>query len=312
MERWKEELLPLLPTRVQKVLSEISESDRLLEIRLRADRPMQLVSEKHDRIVFAPGGEPMVAQEECAGILSTLCERSVYAWETELSNGFLTLPGGYRVGVSGRAVTGVDGKIRYTAINGFCIRIVREHIGAAAPLIPFVSERGQLLPTLLISPPNCGKTTVLRDLIRTVSDGENGLAACRVCVADERFELCGSGGGRAAFQVGCRTDIVSGMAKAAALERMLASLSPQVIATDELNTAEDASAVHRASGCGVTVLATAHAGGFKDLFLRESFRMLLQDWVFKRIVLLSDHPIGSVAAVCDGGGGELYRREEST
>ena len=310
MERWKEELIPLLPQSVQKVLHVIPDQDRVLEIRLREGKPMQLVLEDRDRLVYAPGGLPMMTQEECANLLSVFCDRSVYAWEQELSNGFITLSGGYRVGIAGRAVTDAERVTRFTSVNGFCIRIVREQIGAAIPTLSYVLERGKLLSTLLISPPNCGKTTVLRDLIRIVSDGLNGCTPQRVCVADERFELSGFSNGRFAFDLGTRTDVVSGIPKAEALERMLAAMSPQVIATDELNTDADAAAILRARGCGVTVLTTAHTGSFRELLMRKALSPLLSDRVFSRIVLLSDRPVGAVQTVYDADGTILYQREE--
>ncbi|MBR0081936.1 MAG: stage III sporulation protein AA [Clostridia bacterium] len=310
MERWKTDLLPLLPEPVRAVLTELTDDDPLLEIRLRAGRPMELVSERRDRLVYAPGGRPMLPEASFETLLTALCERSVYAWERELSNGFLTVRGGYRVGVAGRAIRSEEGTLRYTAVNGFCIRIVRERIGAARELLPFVTEHGVLCPTLLISPPNCGKTTLLRDLIRIVSDGAEGVRPHRVCAADERFELCGGANGATAFDLGMRTDVVSGISKPAALLRMLAALSPQVLATDELHTEADAAAIDRASGCGVIVLATAHAGSLSDLRRRKSLRRLLEAGTFSRIVRIGARPVGSVAWVSDADGAVLYRREE--
>lgn len=304
MERWKTELLPLLPKPIGAVLRELNDEDRLLEIRLRVGRPMELVTERGDRLVYAPQGKPLLPEDAFAPLLATLCGRSVYAWERELSNGFLTVPGGYRVGIAGRAIRTAEG-VRYTAVRGFCIRIVRERIGAAEPLLPYLIEDGALLSALLISPPNCGKTTVLRDLIRLVSDGTATLRAHRVCAADERFELSGAADGALPFDLGLRTDVVSGISKPEALERMLAALSPEVLATDELHTAADADAIDRASGCGVRVLATAHAGSFSDALRRPAIRHLLETGVFRRVIRLRREPVGTVGTVYDETGAIL-------
>lgn len=307
MERWKNELAPLLPKAVGAVLSELSDADRLLELRLRAGLPMQLVFDGYDRIVYASGGKPMLTEQGCAALLSRLCEDSVYAWETELSGGFLTVRGGYRVGIAGRCAVGADGKLRYTAVNGFCIRIVREVPGAAKAIVPYVTEGNRLLSTLLISPPNCGKTTALRDLIRTASDGLYGVRPMRVCVSDERFELSGACDGSRLFDLGARTDTVSGLNKADSLERMLTALSPEALASDELTVRADQEAIHRAGCSGVTVLATAHAGCLSDLQKREPTAKLLRDRVFSRIVLLGRTPrVGAVQCVWNADGTVLF------
>ena len=301
MERWQTELTPLLPGAVREVLAAVNEEDRLLEIRLRAGKPMELVLARGDRLVYAPGGGAMLPEEAFLPLLSAFCEHSVYAWEHELSQGFLTLAGGYRVGIAGRAIRS-DGGVRYTAVRGFCIRIVRECIGAAEGLLGHVVSNGELCSTLLISPPGCGKTTLLRDLIRLVSNGNGIVNPCRVCAADERFELGGAANGQCRFDLGVRTDVVSGIAKPDALMRMLAALSPQVLATDELHTEEDAAAIDRASACGVRVLATAHAADISDLYRRAPLRRLLENGTFSRIVRIQKHPIGSIAYVADAQG----------
>jgi len=305
MERWETELKPLLPAQVKEVLDGITERDRLLEIRLRAGRPMELVTAERDRLIYAPGGAPMLGEDDFERIVAQLCEHSIYAWEHELSEGFLTIAGGYRVGIAGRAIR-TDSGVRYTAVRGLCIRIVRECIGAGKTILPLLVSAGTLCSTLLISPPGCGKTTLLRDLIRLVSDGTDEVKPHRVCAADERFELCGSADGRCAFDLGARTDIVSGIAKQDALLRMLAALSPQVLATDELHTAEDAAAIDRASACGVTVLATAHAGSMQELRRRKPMRKLLEDGTFQRIVRIRNDPVGRVAFVADAEGTILW------
>ncbi len=311
MERWKTELLPLLPRAVQNVLNQIPEEDRLLEIRLRAEQPMQLVFAAGDRSVYAAGGRPMLTQGACMNLLSAFCEQSVYAWEQELSAGFLTIRGGFRVGIAGRAIRQENGSVRYTHVNGFCIRIVREVKDSARPMVPFLAEHGRVQSILLISPPNYGKTTVLRDLIRIVSSGLYGVPPMRVCVADERFELCGSFDGSNGFDLGTRTDVVSGLSKAEALERMLAALSPQVLATDELRTERDVEAIHRARACGVQVFATAHADTPDNLWKRSSLQRLKTDAIFDRIVLLGSSPIGSIRQIYDGAGHILRLMEKS-
>ncbi|MBQ9187803.1 MAG: hypothetical protein IJ138_00605 [Clostridia bacterium] len=312
MERWKEDLLPLLPNPIAEVLAAVENEDTLTEIHLRADLPMQLTFTDHDRLIYGPGRKPVLTSWDCEMLLAGLCQHAVYAWETELANGFFTINGGYRVGIAGRTIRDAAGQYRYAVITGFCIRIVREMKNAAIPLVPWVTGNGRILSTLLLSPPGCGKTTVLRDLIRIVSDGLCGILPQRVCVADERFELCGKYDGERRFDLGNRTDVICGMKKADALERMQAALSPQVMATDELIEKQDMDAIRHAKGSGVTILSTVHAGTLNDVKQKEVMRQMLADHVFDRYVLLSDRPNpGTVSSVWDTNG-DLWTENTAT
>ena len=308
MEQWKKELVPLLPHAVQEVLYAIEDDEMLTEIHLRADLPMQLTFVNRDRLVYATGGGPLLTKKDCEKLLSALCEHSIYAWEKELANGFFTISGGYRVGLAGRTVQQENGKMRYTSVTGFCIRIVRAVRDAAIPLLPYVTNNGRWLSTMLLSPPGGGKTTVLRDLIRLISTGTETISPLRICAADERFELGGSADGDRAFDLGPRTDLISGMAKADALERMLAALSPQALAVDELVDEHDMAAIRYARAGGVIVFATIHAGSITDLKHRAQTIKMTEDKVFDRYILLHQTKSpGTIKAVWDADGHEMTR-----
>ncbi len=170
MERWLKPWCGLLPRSVAEVLQNLDGSAALTEIRLRRDAPMELVFGPSDRIVYGNNGTAMTTEADLADVCARIQAFSAYAWENERRDGYLTVHG-CRVGLSGRMVRSADGVIGFSSVSGLCIRIVREAIDCAKPLLPHLNEDGNLLSALLVSPPGCGKTTLLRDLVRIASDG---------------------------------------------------------------------------------------------------------------------------------------------
>ena len=272
--------MPLLTEDMRQALTPLSLPD-IQEIRLRLNKPMEVVTASGSRLLYAPNGRPMLREGEQEQLLSAFCGHARYAWEKEIQQGFITLNSGCRVGVTGRIIpeTGAP-----AAVTGFCIRILRPVVGCGEEVLPALLEGGRLRSTLLYSAPGCGKPTLLRDLIRLISNGLSGASPHRVGVVDERFEIGGEGG--MAFDLGDRTDVLAGTQKGPGLLRLLSTMGPQVLAADELNLREDVAAVLEARSRGVTVLCTAHGGTFQELMHREGMQKLFENRTFDRYVRL--------------------------
>lgn len=296
---WTRVLLPLLPQQAAEALKKCP-LEQVQEVRLRLRQPMEVVMGGESRLFYAPNGRGMLLEKEVAPLLSAFCGKAVYAWEKELKEGFVTLPQGCRVGVSGR-IGGRDGLL--SPVTGFCIRIGRSVKGCALPILPKLLKDGQLLSTLLFSPPGGGKTTLLRDIIRLISRGEGGAVGQRVSLVDERYEISGDPVGEEGYDLGPRTDVLGGAPKGEGLLRMLSTMGPQVLAADELNFLEDTEGVLEARRRGVRVLCSAHGESLQGLIKRRGMETLWTERVFARFVLVEK--AGQSLRVFDGTGKEM-------
>ena len=204
-----------------------------------------------------------------------------------IRRGYVTAPGGFRVGICGTALPGEGDNLGIKDISSLSIRIPRLCEGAALPVLPGLLEEGRPVSTLLLSPPGGGKTTLLRDLVRLLSRGDGLAEPVRVALVDERGELAAVCQGRPQLEVGPHTDIMDGCPKALAVPMLLRAMSPQVIALDELALPEDVEAVRAAAGCGVVLLATVHAASVAELSARPLLRGVLESGVFRRAVVIA-------------------------
>ncbi len=289
-------IIKFLPTRIGNAVEGINNQvkKQLEEVRIRAERPLMVHWHGLDSCIDPEGGmcvgsNALIPDEgECRNFMENICRHSVYAVEEQLKYGYITLEGGFRIGLGGKAVM-EGGEVRtIRECMSFNIRIAREIKGCANKLIGNIKRNdGSIFSTILISPPQKGKTTLIRDAARQISNGI-GIKPHKVCVIDERSEIGSCTNGIPQMDLGIRTDILDSFPKDRGIMQALRSLSPEVIITDEIGGRADADAVEEAANCGVCIIATMHGCTPEDIRNRPALRALLDTSVFDRFVLLGD------------------------
>lgn len=304
----RQTFIQMFPQNMGTVLGKLNLNyEKLQEIRMRADRPLSVRWDGKEYFVKA-GGEATIYKEdgyvintqEITQTMEYISGYSLYAYEEELKQGFLTIQGGHRVGVAGKVLL-EHGKVKNIRHIAFLnIRLCHEVQGCADELLPYIMEDDKVYSTLLISPPGAGKTTILRDMIRQVSDGTGNGTGKNVGVVDERSELAGSYYGIPQNDLGSRTDILDGCPKAEGMMMMIRSMAPEVLAVDEIGTEEDMNAIRCAACCGCQIFATAHGSSVEDISSHPYLGQVYQEQIFDRYVLLNrNYHTGQIAAVYD-------------
>lgn len=295
---------------------------QLEEIRIRTNTDTLLIS--GGREYSLRDGDEITA-EVLEEILNRLLDYSYYAYEEELSRGYITIEGGHRVGICGR-VTLENGQVHLIKdISSLNIRRSREITGASEKILgavlspakapaesvpnagisagcgdekslvtsdlfgvcPSDADYGRMVVcnTLIISPPKCGKTTMLRDLARNLSN-----AGFRIGICDERSEIAGCYDGKTSYDLGPRTDVLDGCPKADGILMLIRAMSPDVVMTDEIGKPEDAAAIRSALSAGVKIITTIHGSSFEDA-AKSAVGSLITDHVFETLIFLSAQPV---------------------
>ena len=303
-------ILNVLPRSVRILLhKEQLQYEYLQEIKLRVEKPLLLIYRGEELILGGQRGKPyMVTKEDVREMLEYISNYSLYAYEQEMKQGFITIEGGHRIGMTGQAIV-ENGKVKNLKyISSINVRMSHEILGCADAVLPYITFNQNLYHTLIVSPPGCGKTTLLRDLIRQISEGNSWLPGLAVGVVDERSEIGGCYMGVAQNHLGIRTDILDGCPKAEGMIMLIRSMGPQVIAVDEIGTPEDVHAIEYAMHCGCKMLATVHAESMEELRKKPLFNRMIGEGRFERYILLgNDAHVGQIEGIFDNRGSLLYK-----
>ena len=275
----------------------LSVQAEVIEIRCRINRPLELNCGTRHFFMTDGGGVTddlerawVMSGDELRKMVSALTTGSYYALEAEIIQGYISLPGGHRVGFAGRVVhqAGKIQTIQY--ISSINFRIARRVAGIARPLLPLLWKDGRFLKTLIISPPAAGKTTMLREIIREFSYGapQLGIPGQHIGVVDERSELAGSYLGVPQLDLGPRSDILDACPKEEGVYLLLRSMNPQIIATDEMGREKDQQIIADIMNAGVSFITTAHARNLTEAMVRPGLRRILENGSVERLITLSN------------------------
>lgn len=292
-----EDILSVMPVYIKEILMNIEHIENIQEIRLKVDKPVIL--QISDREVITNYN---ITSENIKTILKKMSNYSIYSIEPELKQGYITINGGHRVGICGNCI--IENNIVKTIknVSSLNIRVCKEILGCSDKIMQFILEDKNVLNTIIISPPKCGKTTLVRDITRNLSDGMENfkLDGKKVCVVDERSEICACSDGIPQLKVGLRTDVLDNCPKSQGIMMAIRSMSPDVIVCDEIGTYDDIKSILAALNCGVNLITTIHGFGIEDLKSRDVFKEVLKNNVFKRAIVLSGRRgVGTVEYIYD-------------
>lgn len=291
-------ILEYFPNKIKKVLEqEISMKYEILEeIRIRAEKPIILKYSDFENII-----RYIISKEEILEILQSICENSIYSYQNQIAEGFVTVVGGHRIGISGSCVIENGKVININYINSLNVRITKQILGCSNIILKYILNlnTNSVFNTLIISPPGAGKTTILRDIIRQVSNGVkhmnfNGIT---VGLVDERGEIASLYKGVPQNDVGIKTDVIENVPKAIGMKMLIRSMAPKVIVADEIGNLDDVEIINYAVCSGCKGIFSAHGTDFEDIVLNPILNNLIINHIFENLIFLDAEKKGEIKEI---------------
>ena len=305
----EEKYLKFLPRQIKKfMLSSNVNLHNIQEIKIRIGKPLMILCDEGEIILRESAkGVYIITEADLREMMEYISNYSLYAYEDEMRQGYITIEGGHRIGLCGQVIV-ENGQVKNLRhISSINVRVSHEVKGCADKVLPYIIDNQNVYHTLIISPPRCGKTTLLRDIIRQISDGNPYVKGQTVGVVDERSEIGGCYKGVPQNQLGMRTDILDGCPKAEGMLMLIRSMGPQIIAADEIGTAEDVHAIEYAMHCGCKMIVTVHGKSLEEIKEKPVLGKLVKDHRFERYVVLGNQRgAGSVEGIYDENCRSIY------
>ena len=298
----EEKIIGIFPLTIGNLLKDRFLREQIYEVRIKIGKPI---------IVYSKDGESIInyisTKEDVKSMIQKISNYSLYAYEEDIRQGFITIKGGHRIGIAGECVMEKGDVKTIRNISSINIRICREIIGCSEKVMKYIVSGNRVYNTIIISPPRCGKTTILRDIARNISNGipKLGVNGRKVAVIDERSEIGACHFGIPQSDLGIRTDVLDNCLKKEGLIMAIRSLSPEVLICDEIGTKGDIEALMMAFNSGVNIITTIHGFTVEDLYKRKVFCDLLDNEILERAIILSNRRgVGTIESVHSLKGGE--------
>ncbi len=291
-----EELLRNFPSNIYEILKLKIENNDIEEIRIRVGRPI-ILKKANEEICIKYNITNLDIQE----ILQKICDNSIYAYQKEICEGFITIKGGHRIGVTGSVIIENKKIININYISSLNFRIARQKIDCSNCLLKYIIDikSNNIYNTLLIAPPGGGKTTMLRDIIRKISDGieEIKFNGKNVGLVDERGEIAAVYKGVPQNDVGIRTDVIDNISKSYGMKMLIRSMAPDIISCDEIGSDDDINAIKYAICAGVKGIFTIHGSNLKEIMINKAISSLVDNYIIERLIFLDENEKGKIKKV---------------